>query len=370
MGHRSTRIQRELQGGLGLSRRGFLQGLMATGLAVALGSTVAEAAATREIAMEILDHHPTVDIHAHPGRFHRDGTGLDARIQEMVRGGLSAGFFCVSTDRAIIRRDREAGRIRARRPFEPGESYRDTYARFAVLEPWFAEGHLLRVLGPADILSAKRMGRPAAILAAEGADFLEARIDRVQEAYDRGIRSIQLVHYNINAVADIQTEEPRHHGLTPFGAQVIREMNRLGMIVDLAHATEPVTRDVVDITTRPIVLSHTALRRTPRKYTRFIYEDHARLIASTGGVIGVWPAGRGGLERWTGRFRKLADLVGPEHLAVGTDMDGLRNTVFDDYSRLPDFAAALLAAGFSKSEAAGILGGNFMRVFRAVATVA
>ena len=55
---------------------------------------------------------------------------------------------------------------------------------------------------------------------------------------------------------------------------------------------------------------------------------------------------------------------------MGTDMDGLRNTVFDDYSRLPDFAAALLAAGFSKSEAAGILGGNFMRVFRAVATVA
>ena len=214
-----------------------------------------------------------------PGRCHRDGTGLDARIQEMVRGGLSAGFFCVSTDRAIIRRDREAGRIRARRAFEPGESHRDTYARFAMLDPWFADGHILRVLGPADVLRAKRSGRAGAILAAEGADFLEERIDRVQEAHDRGIRSIQLVHYNINAVADIQTEEPRHHGLTPFGAQVIREMNRLGMIVDVAHATEQVTRDVVDITTQPIVLSHTALRRTPRKYTRYIYADHARLIA-------------------------------------------------------------------------------------------
>ena len=175
------------------------------------------------------------------------------------------------------------------------------------------------------------------------------------------------MHYNINAVADIQTEEPRHHGLTPFGAQVIREMNRLGLIVDVAHATEQVTRDVVDITTRPIMLSHTALRRTPRKYTRFIYADHARLIASTGGVIGVWPAGRGGLERWTRRFRRLADLVGPEHLAVGTDMDGLRNTVFDDYAELPNLAAALLAAEFSKSEAAGILGGNFMRIFLEVA---
>ncbi|MDE0028486.1 MAG: membrane dipeptidase [Deltaproteobacteria bacterium] len=319
------------------------------------------------MSADLLDQQPSVDIHAHPGRFHRDNTGLEQRIRQMVRGGLSAGFFCVSTDRAVIRRDREVGRIRAHRAFEPGESYRDTCSRFAVLDPWFAEGHLPRVLSPADVLRAKRTRRPGAILAAEGADFLEERIDRVQEAHDRGIRSIQLVHYNINAVADIQTEEPRHHGLTPFGAQVIREMNRLGLIVDVAHATEQVTRNVVDITTRPIMLSHTALRRTPRKYTRFIYADHARLIASTGGVIGVWPAGRGGLERWTRRFRKLADLVGPEHLAVGTDMDGLRNTVFDDYAELPNLAAALLAAGFSKSEAAGILGGNFMRVFGKVA---
>ena len=316
--------------------------------------------------MHPLDQHPSVDIHAHPGRFHRDNTGLDQRVLEMARGGLSAAFFCVSTDRAIIRRDRQSGRIRAQRKFEPGESYRDTYARFAVLDPWFDQGRLLRVLGPDDVLDAKRSRRHGAILAAEGADFLEGRLDRVQEAHERGICSIQLVHYNINAVADIQTEEPRHHGLTPFGANVIRDMNRVGMIVDVAHATEQVTRDVVDITTRPIILSHTALRRTPRRYTRFIYADHARLIAETGGVIGVWPAGRGGLERWIRRFRRLADLVGPEHLAVGTDMDGLRNTVFDDYGELPDLAAGLLAAGFSRSEAAGILGGNFMRIFREV----
>ena len=261
--------------------------------------------------MELLDRYPTVDIHAHPGRFHRDGKALEPRLQQLTRSYLSASFFCVSTDRAIIRRDPDTGRIRARRAFEPGESHRDTYARFAVLEPLFAEGRLLRVLDPEDVLRAKQKGRPGAVLAAEGADFLEERIDRVREAHERGIRSIQLVHYNINAVADIQTEEPRHHGLTPFGAQVIREMNRAGMIVDVAHATEQVTRDVVDITTKPVMLSHTALRRTPRKYTRYIYADHARLIASTGGVIGVWPAGRGGLERWTRRFREARGPSGP-----------------------------------------------------------
>ena len=138
------------------------------------------------------------------------------------------------------------------------------------------------------------------------------------------------------------------------------------MIVDVAHATEQVTRDVVDITTQPIILSHTALRRTPRNYTRYIYASHAKLIALTGGVIGVWPAGRGDLGNWTRRFKKLAELVGPEHLAMGTDMDGLRNTVFDDYGALPNFATSLVAAGFSLDEATGILGGNFMRVFREV----
>ena len=119
------------------------------------------------------------------------------------------------------------------------------------------------------------------------------------------------------------------------------------------------------------MLSHTALRRTPRKYTRFIYADHAKLVAETGGVIGVWPAGRGGLDRWARRFKKLADVVGPEHLAMGTDMDGLRNTIFDDYGELPDLAAALLAAGFSKGRSrrdsgrelhAGVSGGCRARV--------
>ena len=318
---------------------------------------------------DLLDQHPSVDIHAHPGRFHRDNTGLDQRVLEMARGGLSAAFFCVSTDRAIIRRDRASGRIRAQREFEPGESYRDTYARFAVLDPWFDQDRLLRVLAPDDVLDAKRSRRPGAILAAEGADFLEGRLDRVEEAHDRGIRSIQLVHYNINAVADIQTEEPRHHGLTPFGANVIREMNRLGMVVDMAprhRAGDPRRRGH----------HHPAHHPEPHRAAPHAAQVHAFISTPTtrssspkpAGVIGIWPAGRGGLERWTRRFRRLADVVGPEHLAVGTDMDGLRNTVFNDYAELGDLAAALLAAGFSRNEAAGILGGNFMRVFREVAT--
>ena len=134
-------------------------------------------------------------------------------------------------------------------------------------------------------------------------------------------------------------EEPRHHGLTPFGAQVIREMNRLGMTVDLAHATEQVTRDVVDITAKPIILSHTALRRTPRKYTRYIYADHARLIAATDGVIGVWPAGRGGLERWDPAFQEAGRTRRPRAPRHGHGHGRPAQTPSStDYGALPDIA--------------------------------
>jgi len=113
-------------------------------------------------------------------------------------------------------------------------------------------------------------------------------------------------------------------------------------------------------------LSHSALRRTPRPYTRLIYPNHAKVVAETNGLIGIWPAGKGDLDRWVERFQRMADLVGTECLAVGTDMDGLRNTAFGDYAELPDFTAALLDAGFSQEETIGILGGNFMRVFREI----
>lgn len=232
-----------------------------------------------------------------------------------------------------------------------------------MLDAWIERGALVPVLAPEDVDRARRLRRPGALRAAEGADFLEGRLDRVQEAFDRGIRSIQFVHYHINEAADIQTEDPRHNGLSAFGTDLVREMNRLGMIVDVAHATEKATRDTAQAATRPIILSHTALRSEPRPYTRLIYAAHARVVAETGGLIGIWPAGNGNLDRWIERFERMAELVGPEHLAVGTDMDGLRTTVFGDYRKLPDLRAALRCAGFSEKETAGILGENFMRVF-------
>src|SRR5262249_59348066 len=127
-----------------------------------------------------------------------------------------------------------------------------------------------------DLERARSQGRPGTVMAVEGGDFLEGRLDRVQEAYERGVRSIQLVHYRVNELGDIQTEPARHGGLTLFGRDVIREMNRLGMLVDVAHAPFDVVPAAVGTSREPLLLSHTLLDvpHHPRAGTR----AHARLI--------------------------------------------------------------------------------------------
>jgi membrane dipeptidase len=220
-----------------------------------------------------------------------------------------------------------------------------------------------------DLDAAATEGRRAAIVATEGGDFLEGRLERVQEAYDRGIRSIQLVHYRVNELGDIQTAPPVHGGLTSFGKDVVREMNRLGMLVDLAHATEAGVRAAVDVSTKPMVISHTNLQNHSR-WPRFVTAEHARLVTKHGGVIGSMPIAVGiqGMSGYIDEIVRLIDTVGIDHVAIGTDMDGILPpyTIFDDYAEWPSIAASLLARGMPGDELGKVLGGNFRRVFNAV----
>ncbi|MFQ5932893.1 MAG: dipeptidase, partial [Nitrospiraceae bacterium] len=227
-------------------------------------------------------------------------------------------------------------------------------------------GKLVQIHTPPEIVRAQVQGRPGAILAVEGGDFLEGRIERVQEAYDKGIRSIQLVHYHINELGDIQTELPRHNGLTSFGAEVIREMNRLGMVVDLAHATFDMTKAAVEVTSRPVMLSHSLIGSS---HPRLISKDHARLIAKTDGVIGAWAVRgpRSTFSRYIDHIEKLVDAGGIDHVGIGTDMDGAPLVI--TYEEWPKIPAALLARGYSRNDVAKVMGGNFMRMFKAVSTV-
>jgi len=209
------------------------------------------------------------------------------------------------------------------------------------------------------------------LFAVEGCDFLEGRVDRVQEAYDRGIRSLQLVHYRVNDLGDIQTEPPVHGGLTAFGKETVREMNRLGIVVDVAHATYPVVQGVAETTTQPIILSHSDIQDASG-WARFISPDHARLVAGTGGVIGAMPIILGrradDINGYVVHISRLVDVVGIDHVGIGTDMDGIGpSAIFTSYARWPSLTDALLDHGYRPAEVAKILGGNAQRAFQQVA---
>src|SRR5437899_1446330 len=190
----------------------------------------------------------------------------------------------------------------------------------------------------------------------------------VHKAYDRGVRSIQLVHYRINELGDIQTEPPVHQGLTPFGRDVVREMNRLGMLIDLAHAPYPVVKGAMDASERPMLVSHTNIQDYTG-YARFVSREHARLVAGAGGVLGAWPISirRAGFAAFIEHIKRMVDVVGMDHVAIGTDLAGVspRAALFTDWAEWPSIPAALLDRGLARREVAQIMGGNMRRLLEA-----
>ena len=172
------------------------------------------------------------------------------------------------------------------------------------------------------------------MVAAEGTDFLEGRLDRLEQAFaEHRLRHLQLVHYRANELGDIQTDPPEHGGLTDFGAEVVRTCNRLGMVVDVAHGSFQLAKRAADVTARPLVLSHTALSARPGPRSRFVTADHARLVARTGGVVGVWPlAGPAPtLRSYAENIALMVAAVGIDHVGIGSDMQGLLGpAAFDD----------------------------------------
>jgi len=221
---------------------------------------------------------------------------------------------------------------------------------------------------PAEVSAAKQTGKTAAIFSCEGGDFLEENIDRVAEAWQAGIRSIGLVHYHVNHMGDIQTSEPVHNGLTRFGKQAVTEMNRLGIIVDLAHATYMTSKDAVAASSQPVMLSHSFLADDATQNPRLISADHALMVAETGGLIGAWPTGIGNPDfmSFIDRLLRLVDVVGVDHVGLGTDMDANYLPVFTNYRQMPYIPAVLKRRGMRDDEIIKVLGGNFMRVFDAV----
>ena len=234
----------------------------------------------------------------------------------------------------------------------------------------------------ADVRAAQG-GAPVAVLGVEGADALGQDVDRVERWAARGVRVVTIVHLADNQIGStcmpwqqyvsgaIPLRRKVEEGLSPFGGRVVDRMNQVGIVIDLAHADSRTLFAVIDRTTAPVVATHSGARAR-QDFARFLSDDEVRAIASTGGTIGLWPynhRGRGVRDTadLVGHARHVVDLVGPEHLCIGTDMNGVPG-LMDGYTGetdLPLVTDALLAAGFTEPDVEGILGRNFLRVLEA-----
>lgn len=351
------------------TRRTFLATLLAGITSVCAGPTISGSVKRAQALLATagaLSQRVAVDLHAHPGPFAgasavpEAARDLPTVLADMQHGQIDAALFCFVADRPVLRRSGPA-----REP-NPGELFLAAKLELDQVLPQL-EGTI--ALTPADVMASKRQGRPCAILGFEGADALEGDLARLQLFYDRGIRVIQLVHNRVNELGDIQTDAPRHGGLTPFGREVVKTMNRLGMLIDVAHASADTVRGVLAETRHPIIDSHTR-PRAHLDIRRARSDEELRSVVKTGGVIGVWPLAwekRKTFEDFLIDIDYMKTVVGIDHLGIGTDLNGVGgNTVVPTHKEFALIPAGLLARGYPEAEVAKIIGGNFMRVFREV----
>jgi membrane dipeptidase len=332
----------------------------------------------RAAGVSFLKRHVSADIHCHPGRFflsglppgapaiHALGEPFEERaISELQAGNVSAGLFAAVSDLRLL--EVTPAGIHSNRDFQAGEALADYQRQLAELKAFAAKRGLGKGLSTADVDQAHRHHETAAVFAIEGGDFIEDRLDRVHTAFADGVRAITIVHYHVNQIGDIQTQPPVHGGLTPLGKSIVGELNRAGIIIDLAHATLEVVRSAVETSTKPVMISHSNLATPTANHPRLISAEHAKLVTAGGGIIGAWPSGFGQatFADFIDSIQRLIDTVGIDHVAIGTDMDANYKPVLRSYRAWSLIPAALLARGLHETEVAKVLGTNFLRVFGA-----
>jgi len=299
-------------------------------------------------------------------------TGVDAAwtrtIAEMNKGGLTGAFFSLVADAPIIKPGN--GKVDVTGSYKPGEAWTEYKRQLDVLREFIKSSPVTPATKASDLQVAQKQNKVAAYIGCEGGDFLEGKADRLDEMYSDGVRSVQLVHYHTNELGNLQTEDPQHDaGLSASGKEVVKKMNKLGMVIDVAHAAESTVKAVVDITDSPIILSHTVLRIDGNRplAKRAVTPEHAKLIAKNGGVIGAWPSGYStSFDDFMDNVKRLIDIVGVDHVGLGTDLDGNFKPVITNFTQLPQWAEALKNQGLNDNEVEKVTGGNAARVLAKV----
>ncbi len=316
-----------------------------------------------------------VDLHAHPSRFHRANVPriADREIARYLDRGMDAVVATISTDTpwrgGYVLRDGTRIEGGNRRP-DPEEPWEYTLDRFERLTRTAAEGNARFVRTPAEARAARAAGELAILPAVEGADSLEGKIWRLRQLHRMGLALAQIVHFRPNGIGHIQTWPYTPGGLTDFGREVVRECNRLGIVIDLAHANPETIRDTLAESRHPVIFSHTGAFALDAA-DRHLRDSEIRAIAEGGGVIGIWPNGSRlpTVADMARHARHVATLMGTaENVGIGSDLRGM-SSYSEGFGEEADFlgiAEAFREAGFTADEVDGILGGNFERVWTEV----
>jgi microsomal dipeptidase-like Zn-dependent dipeptidase len=231
----------------------------------------------------------------------------------------------------------------------------------------------------ADIAAASAGGGPAVFLGIEGADPIAEDLSRVDQLYDLGVRVIGPVHFADNAFGTIsmswngspigkEVAGGRPPGLTPLGQELVAELNSRDILIDLAHADSATVTGVCEHTRRPVISSHTGAAAVT-EFPRYLPDHDIRAIAATDGLIGLWPYSQPGrgvrtLDELARHADHIANLVGVEHLCLGTDMNGVPGLVegYRGPHDLPRLLQALHRVGLSGTEIDPISGSNIARL--------
>ncbi len=402
------------------SRRKFIGQLSATGAVVMLKPLWPKASyknidpGVAEIVAKTIgiDTHNHIDVPLDTDEL--PGPTIDLP-GEMKKSGLSAIVMTFATD--------------YKRNVQPREAYQRFLNGLTAMDAMLQNNNMKRSLNRADVQSAHDNHQPTVIQAIEGCHFLEGNTDRVEVAYKRGLRHLGLLHDSDASVplGDVYTNAAKYNGLTDFGSQVIREANRLGMLIDLTHGSNETINMALKISTTPVIITHTGLdtqlgsdeRMSQMMKPRLISKEQAKIVADTGGVIGVWTHLSDTPLQYAQNIKAMVDVIGIDHVCIGTDtklttpyrspndMGGKpqgpppgsnpdnKQDSFKQNKKPPNFpnngqrigertneawanekvgfyyavVNALLQTGFNEKEIGKIGGGNYLRVFNAATSV-
>ncbi|MBO0719599.1 MAG: dipeptidase [Blastocatellia bacterium] len=315
----------------------------------------------------------------------RDASGkTQTDIPRMKEGGLSAEFFAIYVDAKYAK---EGGS--ARRALEMID---DVYEQ-ARRHPESLE----MAYTAADIERIHQAGKIASLMGIEGGHAIEDSLGALRQFYRLGVRYMTLTHTNTNNWADSAggigaPAKKLHGGLSDFGKEVVREMNRLGMMVDISHVSDDTFWNCIEVSQAPIIASHSACRSLTN-VSRNMSDDMLRALAKKGGVVMInffngfinteyakpgmpapaKPAHSATLAMLMEHFDHAIKVAGIDHVGIGSDFDGVEGLLpqgMDDISRLPTITYELLKRGYSDEEVKKVLGGNLLRTMAEVEKVA